>query len=49
MKKFILIGLMVAALAGCEDIPFHGHGGEDRHGGDDLTGASQQKHLVAIP
>lgn len=43
MKKFILLGLLVTVLAGCEDMPFEGMGR------DDLTDASHPRHLMATP
>ncbi len=45
MKKFILLGLLVTVLAGCEDMPFEGMG----MGRDDLTDASHPRHLMATP
>ena len=44
MKKFILLGLLVTVLAGCEDMPFEGMGR------DDLTDASHHpRHLMTTP
>ncbi len=55
MKRFTLVALLAAALAGCDDIPFHdegvfrGHGHEHGHGHHDDFGAAEpaQAHKAA--
>jgi outer membrane biogenesis lipoprotein LolB len=41
MKKFMLLGLVALLLAGCDDMPLRGFGG------DDLIETSHQKNLVS--
>lgn len=41
MKRFMLLGMVALLLAGCDDMPLRGLGG------DDLIETSHQKNLVS--
>lgn len=52
MKKFIVIALLAAALAGCDDFPFRDEGhfpgrGWGHEHGDDFAGKAHSAHANA--